>query len=432
MPRATTSPFPELRGRLEVVEDAGRTLQAEGLPFPTVQVRQAFDEAVRAGATVQARTIVKRAEILLERTQRDWTWLRELLKRVDELRGVAEAVGVDLTLVDARVGNPRAQLMGEPLSSGSLERSAAAATLALAVLNDITPKHCVQQAQALGASIRAARDRGEEVRDAALAFSLLVRTLQDEHLPSIADRLLNTRRAVARIPRAPALLSISQEEEEEILLEARNLARRLHRIRSKARDATGAVRLMTQVRQALTERRYGSPEEEIEALWSEVDRMTKEKRFAGTPPEPGEVPSSDVQAELSAPVDAGGSAEIPAEGVAAEAGPAAGALEPDVPYPLAAEEVPPIRAPRPPSFEPGEGPFPGPSIRSVVAVARPAAGPPPTPASPPTPPAEEKPPARSPIFASYIPPDVPPYAPPNPAAMARDGEPRRRPSRHRQ
>ncbi len=426
MPKTTTSPFPELRRRLEAVEEAGRSLQSEGLPFPTVQTRQAFDEAVRAGATADARTVVKRAETLLERTQRDWTWVRELLKRVDELRGVAEAVGVDLTLVDARVGNPRAQLMAEPLSSGSLERSAAAATLALAVFNDIIPKHCVQQAQALGTSIRAARNRGEEVHDASQAFSALVRSLQDEHLPTIAERILDARRAVARIPRAPALPSISPEEEEEILLEARNLARRLHRIRSKARDATGAVRLMTQVRAVLTERRYGTPEEEIEALWSEVEGLAKEKQFAGAPFGAIGVPASDVEAALATPEPVEGEGEPSPDATPSDAAPVAGSepLGPELPYPPEAEEMPPIRAPKPPSLEPGEGPFPGPATASTT---DPPAAPTNAPAAP-----DPKLPARSPIFASYIPPDVPPYAPPNPAALARDGEPRRRPSRHRQ
>ena len=42
---------------------------------------------------------------------------------------------------------------------------------------------------------------------------------------------------------------------------------------------------MSQVRAALSEdRRYGTPEEEIEALWLEVDRMTREHRQAADSP----------------------------------------------------------------------------------------------------------------------------------------------------
>jgi hypothetical protein len=451
MPKAS-SPFPELRRRLEAVEETGRALQAEGLPFPTVQAREAFDEAVHGGAVADARKVVKRAETLLERTQKDWTWVRELLKRVDELRGVAESIGVDVSLVDARVGNPRAQLMGEPLSSGSLERSAAAASLALAVLNDLVPKYCVQQAQKLGASIRSARDRGEEVRDTVVAFSALVRSLQDEHLPMVAQRLVEARHSVARIPRAPALPSMSPAEEEEILLEARNLARRLHRIRSKARDATGAVRLMTHVRAVLTERRYGSPEEEIEALWSEVDRLTKEKRLASAPPvimgdEGGYLPAEPVPLFDPGPEMAPAGPETPAstEGTEAETtsradssqglasteesepgstspaaasngpvGPSAEPVAPPLLYrPSRGRGPVPVAPPVPPprlDFEPGEGPFPGPAA-----------------------PAPRKPPARSPIFASYLPPESEPFAAPDGGRPGAKGpEPRRRSSRHRQ
>ncbi|MCI4318084.1 MAG: hypothetical protein L3J96_06045, partial [Thermoplasmata archaeon] len=39
------------------------------------------------------------------------------------------------------------------------------------------------------------------------------------------------------------------------------------------------AKLMAEVRAALSEdRRYGTPEEEIEALWTEVDRLTKERQ----------------------------------------------------------------------------------------------------------------------------------------------------------
>lgn len=289
MPRKS-SPFPELRRRFATVEQRAGRYQAEGLPIPTAQLENDLNEAVRAGDLEKAEAVVKRAETLLARADQDWGWLRELLQRVDGLRAVAEAVGLDLARIDARVGNPRAQLLSAPLTPTSLEKAAAGASFALAVLNDALPKYIVQEAQALGVSIRRARNRGEDVREAVAAFSHLLRALQEPVLDTSAERLVAARRAVARIPRAPSVAAVSDEQEDEILSEARNLARRLHRIKTRAHAATDAVRLMSQVRQALSEdRRYASPEEEVEALWAEVDRLTKEKRLAsaggGTPEE---------------------------------------------------------------------------------------------------------------------------------------------------
>jgi HAMP domain-containing protein len=268
-----------LRQRLDGLLQRASALEAEGLPFPTDTVREAFQKAAKAGDVEAATGVVKRAEALVTRAGADWTWVRELLRRADELRAIAGAIGVDLAILDSRVGNPRMRLMAEPLSSGSLEKAAASASLALAVLNDAVPKFCVQEAQALGVSIRKARDRGEEVGDSTRSFARLLQALQDQNLATAAQRLVETRRAVARIPRAAALPPLSAREEEEILLEARNLARRLQRIKGKARDASSAARLMAQVRAAISEdRRYGTPEEEIEQLWAEVDRLTQEKK----------------------------------------------------------------------------------------------------------------------------------------------------------
>ncbi|MGP8077655.1 MAG: hypothetical protein ACLQD8_01370 [Thermoplasmata archaeon] len=304
----TPSPFDGLRRRLDTVLQQGDKLQQEGLPFPTAQIRTTFDEAIRSGAAEKATLVVKRAEALLARVGRDWGWVRELLRRVDELRAISQELGVDLAHLDARVGNPRIRLQADPLSSGSLEKAAASASLALAVLNDAVPKFCVQEAQALGSSIRRARDRGEDVSAAAISFSRLLQAVQDENLPTAAQRLVETRRIVARIPRAPTVARISPKEEEEILLEARNLARRLQRIKTSARDAHSAARLMTQVRAALSEdRRFGTPEEEIEALWLEVDRLTQEKRRAVVPPP---IDAKDRPPELSSEEEAAAAAAL--------------------------------------------------------------------------------------------------------------------------
>ena len=273
------------RLRLDALLEKGRTLEGEGCPFPADQLQNGFEEAMRAGQPAQAANIVRRGEALLARVSTDWTWVRELLRRADELRLVAQTIGVDLAHLDNRVGNPRRRLMTEPLSSGSLERAAASASLALAVLNDAIPEFCLQDATPSGASIRRARDRGEEVLEATRSFSRLIQALQDQNLSTAAQRLVELRRAVARIPKAPAIATVRPSEEEEILLEARNLARRLQRIKGKAQNAQSAARLMAQVRAAISEeRRYGTPEEEIEALWAEVDRLTKEKRRASEGP----------------------------------------------------------------------------------------------------------------------------------------------------
>jgi hypothetical protein len=286
--RADPSVVPDLRARLDVLTTRGNELELEGLPFPTASIRESFENALETGTPEKAALVLKGGEKLLAKVSQDWTWIRELLRRADELRTIASTLGVDLQPLDTRVGNPRARLQTEGLSSGALEKAAASASLALAVLNDTIPKFCVQEAQNLGESIRRARNRGEDIREAAQTFSHLLQAIQDQNLPTSAQRLIETRRAVSRIPRAPALPASNPHEEEDILLEARNLARRLHRIKGKARDAQSAARLMAQVRATLSEeRRYGTPEEEIEALWLEVARITRERKLAtedGAPP----------------------------------------------------------------------------------------------------------------------------------------------------
>jgi len=299
MPPPESAAVQGLRRRLDQLSKNGEALEGEGLPFPTAQIRDTVREALETGDLERANTVLKRGEALLARVGQDWTWVRELLRRADELRAIAGTIGVDLQHLDARVGNPRTRLLTEGLSSGSLEKAAASASLALAVLNDAVPKFCLQEAQLLGESIRRARNRGEDVRGATRSFSQLLQAVQDQNLPTAAQRLVEARKAVARIPRAPALPAMSPREEEEILLEARNLARRLQRIKGKARDAQSAARLMTQVRAALSEdRRYGTPEEEIEQLWAEVDRLTKERKLAGKTVPAVPLPAEEEEEEL--------------------------------------------------------------------------------------------------------------------------------------
>ncbi|MFZ0891601.1 MAG: hypothetical protein WB778_07655 [Thermoplasmata archaeon] len=274
-----------IRARLTKLLAASQSLESEGIPFPSAQIRTGVEHALAAGRAAEAGALLKRGEALLAKASQDWTWVRELLRRADELRTIAEVLNVDVAHLDARVGNPRQQLRSQPLSAGSLEKAAASASLALAVLNDAIPKFCAREAQQLGVSVRQARNRGEDVTEASAAFARFLMAMQDQNLPTMAQRLGELRKTVARIPRAPVLPPLSESEEEEILLEARTLARRLQRIKTKARDAQSAARLMTQVRAALSEdRRYGTPEEEIEALWEEVDRLTRQRKNAGTGP----------------------------------------------------------------------------------------------------------------------------------------------------
>jgi len=432
MPRKP-SPFPALRRRLEAVEERARPFQAEGLPIPTAQLLSELDVAVRAGDAAKAEAVVKRPEALVARADQDWGWLGELLRRVDSLRGIADAVGLDLARIDARVGNPRTQLLSEPLSPTSLEKAAAGASFALAVLNDAIPKYIVAEAQELGDSIRRARDRGEDVHEAVAAFTNLLRALQEPVLGATAERLTDTRRAVARIPRAPPVAAVSEEEEDAILREARGLARRLHRIKTRAHDATDAVRLITQVRSALSEDRRLSPEEEVEALWAEVDRLTREKRLATAGP----------PLEESAPAEEG-SVEAPAE---TEGGNPEGS-EPVEEEPLPVRIVPPPPPPTrvPPPVRISVPRVPSPIVPPVNPVLDERAGavPPPSPdalaegAGP-----RSRRPTRIAIAAAYVPPDASGWGPP-PAEPDREpaeeegvlpppGSPTRRPrSRHRE
>ncbi len=340
MPKVPPPSAVELKARLERVLAQGAALEVEGLPFPTNHIRESFEQALAADEADTAALIVKGGENLLAKVLQDWSWVRELLRRADELRAIASTLGVDLQHLDARVGNPRVRLQTDPLSSGSMEKAAASASLALAVLNDTIPKFCVQEAQNLGESIRRARNRGEDVREPARLFTSLLQSIQDQNLALSAQRLVETRRAVSRIPRAPALPAPSPHEEEEILLEARNLARRLQRIKGRAHDAHSAARLMAQVRAALSEerqeRRYGTPEEEIEALYQEVDRIARERKLAAEAATPLIAERPDAPAELGEPdgvptVDPATAPDAPAAAPAAGPAEAATDAEDDAP-----------------------------------------------------------------------------------------------------
>ena len=56
-----------LRPRLDALIERGRALEAEGLPFPTDAVRDAFQRAAKDGEVDTATGILKRAEALITR-----------------------------------------------------------------------------------------------------------------------------------------------------------------------------------------------------------------------------------------------------------------------------------------------------------------------------------------------------------------------------
>ena len=207
----------EIGERLTRLTEHGRALEAEGLPYPTDQVRGLVDAAVQHGALAEAVAILKRSESLYAVAARDWGWVKQTLARADELRELATSIGLDMQHLESRVGNPRQQLKDQPLSAASLGRAAASASLAVAVLHDAIPKYCVQESQKLGESIRAARNRGEEVAPAVKSFARLLQAMLDGQIVQTAHTLLEVRHSVARIPRAPAM-AVPTEEEEEILI----------------------------------------------------------------------------------------------------------------------------------------------------------------------------------------------------------------------
>jgi hypothetical protein len=253
-------------------------LSEEGLPVPVQQVRELVEHLRARGETGRAEHALGRAEGLLTRAEKDWKLLREMLNRIDELKGLAERAGLDLSEFDRRLGNPREILRTGRLSEGLLEQAMASGSKSLTVLNEVMVKYLVGESQLLGKSIRAGRDRGEDVQEATDRMRSFVRAIGSGQLRGTAIAYLDLRRAVAAIPREPMVALSPEDEEQEILNEARNLARRLHRLKGSARDAHGAARLMSQVRAALSEdRRYTAPTEEIEQLWTEVDRLTQER-----------------------------------------------------------------------------------------------------------------------------------------------------------
>jgi uncharacterized coiled-coil DUF342 family protein len=288
----------------------------EGLPMPVDSVKGLVQQLLERGETVRAEQALLGAERLLDRATRDWALLRELLRRLDELRDLAAKAGLDLTELDQRIGDPRKILRESRLSEALLERSMAVASKSLAVINDLFPKYLVSEAQGLAHRIREARARGDEVGPSALALEQFLVTMRSGQLRGSAEAFLELRRTVTRLPKPPMAAQVRLSEEEEILREARNLARRVNRLKGRARNAATAAKLVSEVKAALSDdRRHVSPQEEIEELWNEVDRLARERLEARSAAEAekelgeveGELDTTDIPPEIleaaNAPLD---------------------------------------------------------------------------------------------------------------------------------
>lgn len=254
-------------------------LEEQGVPFPVSAIRVAFTEALAANNRAKALHVLERAERLYHGTYTQWVPLRDLLSKSEVLRATAEELGIDPGQILPDSGNPRALVQAGPLSNGLFHKATQLANESIVALRKGIVQHSKEEAAKLGNQIQAARRRGENVQEATAAFRSLLQALKSDVSPALVQRIEACRKLVGGIPSAPAVAFPEIEDADEILLEARILARRIHRIKRNARDAQSAARLMTHVRAALSEdRRSASPQDEIEELWGEVTRLSKERR----------------------------------------------------------------------------------------------------------------------------------------------------------
>ncbi len=256
-----------------------RLLEEQGVPFPLAGIRAAFMKALLGEDRTKALTVLERAERLYHSTYTQWVPVRDLLSRGEVLRSTAEELGIELAASTVDLGNPRAFVHAGPLSSELFLRAQEMAKANIAELRRAIVRNCKEEAAKLGGTIQLAQRRGENVKAATAAFKDLLQTLKGEPSPVLVQRIAACRKLVGEIPSAPVVAFPGIEDADEILLEARILARRIHRIKRNAHDAQSAARLMSHVRAALSEdRRSASPQDEIEELWGEVTRLSKERR----------------------------------------------------------------------------------------------------------------------------------------------------------
>lgn len=293
--------------RFEGFLTRARTLEEDGVPFPTTKIRNLVAHALATNNAPKAQATLDRAERLLRHTFEQWFHIRELVLRTEALRMAAAQLGLEPHALGPGSGSPREVLKAGPLSSALFESARSVAVTTTNLLENAIPAYGIAEARKLGETIQSAKRRGEEVKEAQAAFAALLKSIKGRHTVELAKHLAQARQAVAKIPSAPAVAVPGTDEEEEILLEARILARRIHRIKRNARDAQSAARLMTHVRAALSEdRRYGTPQEEIEELWDEVSRLTMEHEAADAPAlPPARKPPASDPGRPSVPADPG-------------------------------------------------------------------------------------------------------------------------------
>jgi hypothetical protein len=274
------------RARLELYVMRARRLVAEGVPFPFEDVRRSVDADLVAGRRAEAVGALVRAERALEATSEAWAPIRDLLARDEMLREVASGLGLERPRVAGGADSPRALLRGRALDDHLLPQVRAAATASIRAVTADILELGIRESRKLGLRVRAGSQRGEDVGEAAEAFRRLVWTIGARAAVDVGERLAELRRATARIPSPPAYPVPMTNEEQEVYSEARQFARRVHRVKQTTLDAQGAARLITHARADLSEeRRAGTPQEEVEQLWGEVARLSREHREAPSPKE---------------------------------------------------------------------------------------------------------------------------------------------------
>jgi hypothetical protein len=273
-----------LTARLSALAMQANALVQQGMPFPFAQVQTLVTQLRDRGDVVRAEQTLERAERLLEQSLSHWKLLREQLRVLDELRALAASAGMDQGELDRRAADPRELLRTGRLSEGLLETASGQAAKSMVTITELLRRFLVPQTLGYARFIQSAENRGEEVGEAKARLERLRKSLHAGQLRGSVAAFLELREAIRQIPREPTV-GLPSGEEEEILREAQSLARRISRIKSRAHNASQAARLMSEVRAALSEdRRTATPEEEIDELWDEVDRLSRERLEAELSP----------------------------------------------------------------------------------------------------------------------------------------------------
>jgi hypothetical protein len=285
-----------LNERIDRLVEKAEALADEGFPFDWDRTVDEIEQRIEANDLDGAEAALARAERLADRADRDWPLVLELLDRIDELHAIARECGVDVDRL----------LSGGQLTEGLLDQTAARASLALATIHDRLPRVLVAEAKTLGRSLQVARDRGEDVDAASRRLSAFLKGLRNGDLAEIGRTFLALRETIREFEVVPEVSGPDPEEEAQILLEARSLARRLRRMHEDGRYAENAARVTAQVHAALREgRSYATPMAEVDFLWSEVERLARERQDAEEPsalPADLAIPASELERTIEPPI----------------------------------------------------------------------------------------------------------------------------------